>query len=83
MPALQVDRAACGRAVQSVSEVAQYFAQRVALLVRSATHAPPQQLGSAGGQSLNVQQSSFGMHSSRQTFCPLGQLDAHRPSAQT
>ena len=43
--------------------------------VRAFTHAPPQQSGVSAGQSSLVQHWLFGMHSSLQTFCPLGQLD--------
>jgi hypothetical protein len=43
--------------------------------VCSATHAPPQQLGLAAGQSSLVQHWLFGMHASLQAFCPLGHVD--------
>jgi hypothetical protein len=49
----------------------------------SSTHPPPQQLGLAVGQSSLVQHWLFGMHASRQTFWPLGQLDSQRPLTQT
>jgi len=49
----------------------------------SSTHTPPQQLGLAVGQSSLVQHWLFGMHASRQTFWPLGQLDSQRPLTQT
>ena len=51
--------------------------------VCSATHAPPQQLGLSAGQSSLVQHWLFGMHSSLQTFCPLGHVDSQRPLTQT
>ena len=47
------------------------------------THAPPQQLGLGAGQSLPVQHRLFAMQFPSQTFWPSGQLDAHRPLAQT
>jgi len=51
--------------------------------VCSSTQTPPQHVGLAAGQSSLLQHWLFGMHASRQTFWPLGQLDSQRPPTQT